>query len=82
MDGWMDGLRLYVLFNSISVISGRWANVNERLCAMEPRLRLRRFCNMRIELHVYQATYCPCRSGSEVIKKFFHAQLTELRMTI
>ena len=38
----MDDLRFYVLFNSISVISGRWANGNERLCAMEPRLRLRR----------------------------------------
>ena len=33
----------YVLFNIISVISGRWADANERLCAMEPRLRLRRF---------------------------------------
>ena len=42
-DGWMDDLRFYVLFNSISVISGRWADDNERLCAMEPRLRLRRF---------------------------------------
>ena len=43
MDGWMDGLRLYVLFNIISVISGRSADDNERLCAMEPCLRLRRF---------------------------------------
>ena len=43
-NGWMDDLRFYVLFNSISVISGRWADDNERLCAMEPRLRLRRFC--------------------------------------
>ena len=40
---WMDDLRFYVLFDSISVISGRWADDNERLCAMEPRLRLRRF---------------------------------------
>ena len=39
----MDDLRFYVLFNSISVISGRWADDNERLCAMGPRLRLRRF---------------------------------------
>ena len=38
----MDDLRFYVLFNSISVISGRWAGDNERLCAMEPRLRLKR----------------------------------------
>ena len=43
MDGWMDDLRFYVPFNSISVISGRWADDYERLCAMEPRLRLRRF---------------------------------------
>ena len=40
---WMDGF--YVLFkNSISVISGRWEVDNKRLCAMERRLRLRRFC--------------------------------------
>ena len=39
----MNDLRLYVLFNSISVISVQWADDNERLCEMEPRLRLRRF---------------------------------------
>ena len=33
----------FTSFNSISVISGRWANDNERLCAMEHRLQLRRF---------------------------------------
>ena len=37
----MDDLRFYVLFNSISVISGQWADDNERLCAMKPRLQLR-----------------------------------------
>ena len=42
-DGWMDDLRFYVLSNSISVISGRCLDDNERLCAMELRLRLRRF---------------------------------------
>ena len=36
IDGWMDNLRLYVLFNSISVISGRWADDKERLYAMNP----------------------------------------------
>ena len=41
-DGWMDDLRFYVLFNSISVISGRLTKDDERLCAKEPRLRLRR----------------------------------------
>ena len=42
-DGWMDDLRFYVLFNGISVISGRCLDDNERLCAMELRLRMRRF---------------------------------------
>ena len=43
-DIWMDDdLRFYILFNSISVISGRRAYDNERLCVMEPPLRLRRF---------------------------------------
>ena len=41
--GWMDDLRFYVLFNSISVTSGRLVDDNERLCAMEPCLQLRRF---------------------------------------
>ena len=39
---WIDDLRLYVLFDSISVPSGRWKGSNERLCAMTPRLRLKR----------------------------------------
>ena len=43
MDRWMDVLQFDVLFNSILVISGRWADANERLGAMEPRLRLRIF---------------------------------------
>ena len=29
MHRWMDDLRFYVLFNSIAVISGRWADDNE-----------------------------------------------------
>ena len=33
----MDDLRVYVLFNSVSVISGWWEIDNERLCAMELR---------------------------------------------
>ena len=40
MDEWMS--RFYVLFNSISVISEQWADGDERLCAVEPRLRLER----------------------------------------
>ena len=43
MDGWMDDLRFYIPFNSISVISGRCLDDNERLCAVELRLGLRRF---------------------------------------
>ena len=39
----MDDLRFYVLFNSFSVISGRWLGNNDRLCAVGPRLRLERF---------------------------------------
>ena len=38
----MDDLRFYVLFDSVSIISGRWEVDNEKLCAMELRLRLRR----------------------------------------
>ena len=38
---WENDLIFYVLFNGISVISGRWADDNERLCVMEPRLHLR-----------------------------------------
>ena len=33
---WMDDLRFYVLFNSTSVISGQWADDNERLCCETP----------------------------------------------
>ena len=43
VHGLMDDLQFYILFNSISVISGLRADDNERLCAMEPCLRLRRF---------------------------------------
>ena len=42
-DGGMDDLQFYVLFDSISVISGRWQVDNERLCATELCLQLRRF---------------------------------------
>ena len=46
MDEWMDDMqfyvRFYVLYNSISVISGQWVGGNERLCAMEPHLQLKR----------------------------------------
>ena len=43
MDGWMDDMQFYVLFNSITVISGQWKVDNERLCVIELHLRLRRF---------------------------------------
>ena len=38
----MDDLRFWVPFKSVSVISGMWVGDNERLCAMEPRVRLKR----------------------------------------
>ena len=34
---------IYVRFNNISVISGRWAVDNEKLCTVEPRLRSKRY---------------------------------------
>ena len=37
LDGWMDDA-IFVLFNSISVISGQCLDDNERLCGMELRL--------------------------------------------
>ena len=40
---WMDDMLYNVLFNSISVISGQCLDDNERLCAMELRLGLKRF---------------------------------------
>ena len=39
----IDDLQFYVFSNNISVISGSWAEDNERVCAMEPYLQLRRF---------------------------------------
>ena len=39
----MDDLQFYDLFNSMSVISGRREDDNERLFAVETRLRLKRF---------------------------------------
>ena len=41
-DGWMTCD--FTSFSTVSVISGRWEVDNERLCAMEFRLWLRRFC--------------------------------------
>ena len=39
----MEDLQFYVLFNSISVISGQRVGDNERLCTVEPLLWLKRF---------------------------------------
>ena len=38
MDGWTNYDFTSFLFNTISVILGRWAGYNERVCAMEPRV--------------------------------------------
>ena len=43
LDRWLYHLRFYTLFNSISVISGLWEGDNERLSAIKPCLRLKRF---------------------------------------
>ena len=39
----MDDLQFYILFNSVSDISERWLGVEEKLCAVEPCLWLKRF---------------------------------------
>ena len=39
----MDNLQFYVLFNSVSIISGSWELDYERLFAMKPSLGLERF---------------------------------------
>ena len=36
----MDALPFYILYNSISVISGRWTGDNERLCVKKPHFSL------------------------------------------
>ena len=41
--GWMMDDMRFTSFSTVFVISGRWKVDNERLCAMELRLRLRRF---------------------------------------
>ena len=41
LDGWMDDLRFYILFNSISIISGQWVGDNERMYAIKPNLQLK-----------------------------------------
>ena len=46
----MASLRFYVIFNSISIISGRWVGENERMCVIEPRLRFKRFSLPGIDL--------------------------------
>ena len=40
-EGWMDDRQFYVFFNSVSVISGRLLDGNEKLCTMEPHLRMK-----------------------------------------
>ena len=50
-NGWMDDLRFHALFNSIIFISGGCAGNNERLCAVEHRLRLKKALHhARLEL--------------------------------
>ena len=65
--GWMDDLRFYVLFNSISVISGQWEVDNERLCAMELHLRLKRFSLKGI---LKSQTICKFIESDAICKSF------------
>ena len=46
----MDDMQFYILFNSVSVISGQWKVDNERLYAKEFCLRLKRLRLKGIEL--------------------------------
>ena len=39
----MDDSRFYILFNSISIIPGRWAGENKRPYAIEPRFLCKRY---------------------------------------
>ena len=48
MDGWMDDLRFYVLFNSISVISGR--RLEKAVCNGTPFMVEKISPRVRIEL--------------------------------
>ena len=45
-DEWMNGLQLFVLFNSNAVVSGRWDGANGLMYALESRLRLERFLHL------------------------------------
>ena len=48
-DGWMTG-RYYIVFISVTVISGRPVSTHERLSAMKPHLQLKR-SSSRAELN-------------------------------
>ena len=49
MDRWMT-CNLYIILNSILVLSWQWDGDNERLCAMEPCLHIKRFLPLGIKL--------------------------------
>ena len=48
--GWMDDLLFYILSNSISVISVKCVDDDERLCAMEPVYGCEDFTQVGLEL--------------------------------
>ena len=60
IDGWVI-CDFMSFFNSSSVISGLWASDTDRLCAMAPRLRLKR-STLQAELKLRTA-------GPVVLKK-------------
>ena len=59
MDGWVDDLQFYILFNSISVVSETWEGDNEMLCAMETSLRFKRFMPPKTELRTVRLASQP-----------------------
>ena len=64
----MDDLRVYVFFNSITVISGRWKGDFESLHARKPLLRLKRFASPGIELRT-------ARSARNPLKCSYHVEM-------
>ena len=86
----MHDLR-YVLFNSISVISGRCAGDNERLCTMEPRLRLNKSQSQAglkpgsfriINFSLFQYTNCVILLHKATLHNYDVVKLCRVKMSL
>ena len=73
--GWLDDAIFFVLFNSISIISGRCLVENERFYTMEPRLRLSRFPLRRLKP-------VPPRSAGQRLTYWSTGVITEIHIKI